>query len=166
MAIFVVMEPPAADADVAADRAVFVRDGFAFWAFVAPVIWLLWHRLWIEAALALAAGVALAAIGETAGLGLLGAGLSLLVSLFVGLEGPALRINALRRRGWRDGPAVDAGSVAEAEIRYLADAEPVEEPTGPPPTRSPAQVPAPWMSGSRPAPSGPALGLLGYPGRR
>ena len=38
----------------AADAA-FIRDGFSFLAFLLPPLWLLWHRLWIEAALALAA---------------------------------------------------------------------------------------------------------------
>ena len=37
--------------------AVLVRDGFSFLAFLLPPLWLLWHRLWIEAALAFAAGV-------------------------------------------------------------------------------------------------------------
>jgi hypothetical protein len=38
----------ASGADLAAaDKFVFVRDGFHFWAAVATVIWLLWHRLWL-----------------------------------------------------------------------------------------------------------------------
>ena len=82
MAIYVVMEPPAANATDAAERAVLVRDGFAFLAFLLPPLWLLWHRLWIEAALAFAAGVGLTALGETAGLGFAGAALSLLVSIY------------------------------------------------------------------------------------
>ena len=32
----------------------FVRDGFSFLAFLLPPLWLLWHRLWIEAVLAFA----------------------------------------------------------------------------------------------------------------
>src|SRR6187549_2395244 len=116
MAIYVVMEPPAANAAEAAERAVLVRDGFAFLAFLAPPIWLAWHRLWIAAALAVAVSVGLTALGETAGLGLSSTPLSLLVSIYVGLEGPALRINALRRRGWREWGVVDASNLSEAEI--------------------------------------------------
>ena len=159
MAIYVAMEPPAADAAAAAERAVLVRDGFAFLAFLAPPLWLLWHRLWIEALLAFATSVGLTALGETAGLGLTGAALSLLVSIYVGLEGPALRIAALRRRGWRDRGVVEARNAGEAEIRYLAGEEP-EETAG-------ARL-MPGMrtaSSSRLMPAGPALGLLGYPGR-
>jgi hypothetical protein len=159
MAIYVVMEPPAANAVEAAERAVLIRDGFAFLAFLVPPLWLLWQRLWIEAALAFAAGVGLTALGETAGLGLLGAALSLLVSIYVGLEGPALRINALRRRGWRDRGVVEAANAREAEIRYLAGEEEPEEMAVEVPPLAPTGAP-------RPASTGPALGLLGYPGRR
>jgi len=159
MAIYVVMEPPAANATEAAERAVLVRDGFSFLAFLVPPLWLLWHRLWIEAALAFTASVALTALGETAGLGFTAAALSLLVSIYVGLEGTGLRIAALRRRGWHDWGVVEAGNAGEAEIRYLAGEEPEEEPIyvpHPAPAARPAQGPAQ---------TGPALGLLGYPGR-
>jgi hypothetical protein len=163
MAIYVVMEPPAADAAEAAERAVLLRDGFTFLAFLAPPLWLLWHRLWIEAALAFAVGVGSTALGETAGLGFTGAALSLLVSIFVGLEGPALRINALRRRGWHEWGVVEASGLAEAEIRYLAGEAPYEavQPAVPHPT-GPTLV-RPALSGLA---SGPALGLFDYPGRR
>ena len=69
MAIYVVMEPPAATEAEAIERAVLVRDGFAVLAFLVPPLWLFWHRLWIEALLALAASIALATLGEQAGLG-------------------------------------------------------------------------------------------------
>ncbi len=158
MAIYVVMEPPAADAVEAAERAILIRDGFAFLAFLVPPLWLLWHRLWIEAALAFAVGVGLTALGETAGLGFMSAALSLLVSIYVGLEGPALRINALRRRGWRDRGVVEAANAREAEIRYLAGEEAPEEVV--------VEVPPPLApTVPRPASTGPVLGLLGYPGR-
>ncbi len=159
MAIYVVMEPPAANAAAAAERAVLVRDGFALLAFLVPPLWLLWHRLWIEAALAFAVGVGLTALGETAGFGFTGAALSLLISIFVGLEGQALRVNALRRRGWREWGVVEAGNLGEAEIRYLArePADPAQEAPRTPAAAAPTTV--------RPASSAPALGLLGYTGR-
>lgn len=162
MAIFVVMEPPAASDAEAVERAVTVRDGFAFMAFLVPPLWLLWHRLWIEAALAFALSIALSALGEAAGFGFLGAALSLLVSLFVGLEGPALRFAALRRRGWREWGVVEAGNAAEAEIRYLAG----DEKEGGESVAATSLRPLmPAVASHRPAASTPALGLLGYPGR-
>ena len=160
MAIYVVMEPPVANAAEAAERAVLVRDGFAFLAFLVPPLWLLWHRLWIEAAIVFGVSIGLTALGETAGLGFTGAALSLRVSIFVGLEGAALRINALRRRGWSEWGVVEASVVGEAEIRYLAGEEPEEA----------VQAAVPHSTQVRPSPSGlasgPALGLFDYPGRR
>ena len=50
MPVYTVHAPVANGADLAAtDKFVFVRDGFHFWAAVASVIWLLWHRLWLLA---------------------------------------------------------------------------------------------------------------------
>ncbi len=164
MAIYVVMEPPAANEVEAVERAVMVRDGFAFLAFLLPPLWLLWHRLWIEAAFVIAASVALTALGETAGFGFIGAALSLLVSLFVGLEGMALRVNALRRRGWREWGVVEARNAAAAEIRYLAGDEIDDETPAKMPWGAFAPASVALRRGTTPA-TKPALGLLGYPGR-
>jgi hypothetical protein len=158
MASYVVMEPPAATADEASMRAVMVRDGFSIIAFLVPLVWLLWHRLWIEAILLFAASVAVMAAGQALDHAWLGGVLSFVLSVYFGLEGAALRIGAFSRRGWREWGAVEAGNAAEAEIRYLAgedDGLPVAAPLSPVTT-----------SGvGRPAAVGPALGLLGYPGR-
>ena len=44
MPVYTVHAPVANGADfAAADRFVFVRDGFHFWAAIASVIWLLWR---------------------------------------------------------------------------------------------------------------------------
>jgi len=154
VAVYVVMEPPKrADA-------VLVRDGFHLFGFLTPPIWLLWHRLWIEAIVAFAVAMVLAVVGEVAGLGFAGTLLSLLVSVYVGIEGAALRIAALRRRGWREWGVVEADSFDDAEARYLFDAERLErdEPREPnPPAPRPQSVPT-----RRP---GPALGLFSYPGK-
>jgi hypothetical protein len=154
MAVYVVMEPPKrADA-------VLVRDGFHLFGFLTPPIWLLWHRLWIEAIVAFAVAMVLAAVGEVAGIGLAGTLLSLLVSVYVGIEGAALRLAALRRRGWREWGVVEADSFDDAEARYLFDAERLErgEPRDPSPPASPQPAALPRRSG-------PALGLLNYPGK-
>ncbi len=155
MASYVVMQPPGSGGS--SGRAELVRDRFSWIGFLVPPFWLLWHRLWIEALLVVAAAIALAALGEVAGLGALAAGLSLLVSVYVGLEGPALRLAALRRRGWREAGIIEAGSRDEAEIRLFA----VEE--APAAAQAhPAAVPA---LPSRPARPGPPLGLFDHPGR-
>ena len=149
------MQPPGASGS--AGRAELVRDRFTWVGFFFPPLWLVWHRLWIEALVAVAATFALAVLGDVAGLGILSAGLSLLVSAYVALEGPALRLAAFRRRGWRETGIVDAGSRDEAEIRLFAGAEPPLPPQAPRPA-----VPAVPFRPARPR---PALGLLDDPGR-
>lgn len=158
MASFVVMEPPPAQAD---RDAILVRDGFHVLAFLVPFLWLLWHRLWIEGALAFALMLALSALGTVAGLGDAAPVLSFLVSIYVGLEGPTLRIAAWRRRGWHEWGVVEADDMADAELRYVAEAaEPV--------AAVPASTTTQWGSEGRSVrPSGDtALGLFNYPGGR
>src|SRR6185503_7889921 len=70
MRVYTVHATVASGADLAAaDKFVFVRDGFHFWAAVATVIWLLWHRLW----LVLIGWIALT-LAINFGMGALGAG--------------------------------------------------------------------------------------------
>lgn len=158
MASFVVMEPPVRDP---AEKAVLVRDGFHFFGFLVPFVWFAFHRMWREAVAALVAAIALSVAGAYAGLGGATGWLSLLVGIYVGLEGATLRIASLKRSDWNEWGVVEARNAADAEIRYLADRETTAE------TEVPPRVMAPW---SRTAPaarhSGPALGLLGYPGAK
>jgi hypothetical protein len=163
MASFVVLEPPGRAGTEASSGAAFVRDGFRLLGFLVPPIWLLANRLWLEALLAVALGLCLAAAAEAMGVGMIAPALSLLIGLYVGLEGPGLKIAALRRRGWIERGVVEADDVAEAEIRYYAgavDEDDMSAASGNPWTpRAAALRPA----HQRPA---PMLGLTGYPGGR
>lgn len=157
MAIYVVMEPPRRGAD--ADE-VYVRDGFHWLGFLLPLVWLLWNRLWIETVVLLAAMLGLGVLGETSGSAeMMVGGFTLLVSIYVGLEGPALRIWALRRRGYAEGGVIEAENRADAEIRYLSarSEEAPDEQRPLPPIR---EGMAPSTAGNE-----PELGLFGYPGR-
>lgn len=163
MAIYVIMEPARQSAERNAQDTVFIRDGFAFLAFLVPFVWLLWYRLWIEAALALGVALLLAALGEYGGLGPIAPLLSFLVSIYVGLEGTALRINALRRRGWREAGVVEADSAEDAETRHFAE-QGIEQPQA---SELPAAaLPASALPALRPAHPSPAIGLFPYPGGR
>ena len=179
MASFVVMEPPGEPG--ASDRATFVRDGFHVFAFLLPVVWFAVHRAWLAALAALVVGIAAPSAAGYFGFPGSGAALVLVASLWFGLEAGNLRVKAMSRRGWREAGVVEAERVAEAEIRYLADVpEPVAVapvaggvplmPVAPAPHAAPGTMPVaaqPWGTAPRPAvPSGPALGLFGYPGRR
>src|SRR5690606_10319368 len=97
MATYVAMEPASGPAAV---RTQLVPDRFVFVAFLAPVLWLLWHRLWLEAFVVLAVSFALGSLSMVPGQEGLAVVLGLLVALLIALEGGALRIAALRRRGW------------------------------------------------------------------
>ena len=118
MASFVVMQPPAGRADALPQ---FVRDGFSVWAFLLPPLWLARHRLWIEAALALGAALVVPAVAVKLGVGLIATWLTALVGAFVALEGPALRLAALRRAGWTEEGVYDADTLDDAETRYAAE---------------------------------------------
>src|SRR5436190_9249850 len=103
MPVYTVHAPVANGADLpATDRFTFVRDGFHFWAAVASVIWLVWHRLW----LALIGWIALMAAIQY-GMAALGAGSStilavdVLISILMGFEAASLQRWTLSRRKWR-----------------------------------------------------------------
>lgn len=120
MAIYSVLEPPVAG-DMRLAKAVVIRDGFSVVAFIAPLIWFLWHRMWLEALGVVLIGALLGAISLIPGLEIVPA-LGILVSLFAGMEARNLRINALRRRGWTEWGVVVASSEGEAELRYMNEA--------------------------------------------
>jgi len=92
MRVYTVHAPVASGADLAAaDKFVFVRDGFHFWAAVATVIWLLWHRLWLVLigwiALTLAINFGMGALGASRGTIL---AVDVLIALLMGLEAASL----------------------------------------------------------------------------
>ncbi|MCO5161460.1 MAG: DUF2628 domain-containing protein [Mesorhizobium sp.] len=158
MSSFLVMEAPEGR-----DEAVYIRDGFHLVAFLLPPVWLAWHRLWIEALVAFAVMAVLASLGNVSGFGGAAPLLSLLVSLYVGLEAPAIRIAALRRRGWREWGVVDAYDRDDAETKHLfAEGSDTVEDSAAPAT----PMPSPEPLSPRPVPAGPALGLFSYPGAR
>ncbi|MGE3305772.1 MAG: DUF2628 domain-containing protein [Rhizobiaceae bacterium] len=161
MASFVVMEPPASGGGKTAD-AKFVRDGFVVPALVIPVLWMLWHRMWLEAGLLFLAMMLLGLAGEQPGYATIAAIASFGLVLFTGFEGANLRLASLRRKGWRDAAVIEAHSAGDAELRYAYDGEDDDEVVPVPPP-----LPAASTYG-RPAAGtpGPALGLMSYPGHR
>ncbi|TPK08021.1 DUF2628 domain-containing protein [Mesorhizobium sp. B2-5-9] len=158
MTAYVVMEPPGRSEKV--DTTTLVRDGFTWLGLLVPPLWLAWHRMWVEAALAFVVMGVLSMLGQRLGLGVAGSLLSLLVSLYVGLEGQGLRIAALRRRGWHEWGVVEAGWLSDADMRYALEVEGLSDEAAPAPRIIPDAALA------RPAQPGMALGLTHIPGRR
>ncbi|PYE89078.1 DUF2628 domain-containing protein [Phyllobacterium leguminum] len=159
MASFVVMQPPPEAGANAAERTVFVRDGFSLLALIVPVLWLLFHRLWFEATLILAVSLALGMAGQYWNMPGTVTVLMVLVSILVALEGNNWRLAALRRRGYAEKGVIEADDRSEAEIRYFAGGDLSEEPSPPTPV-----APTRKRRPARSAPSGGRVGLVGYPG--
>jgi hypothetical protein len=157
MASWVVLEAPPGASTREGEELVFQRDGFSVLAFLFPPIWLLWHRLWVEAIVTIALLFAVTALERFGGLVVAASFLSFLVSLFVGLEGNAMRIARWQRRGWRVATVVDADSEHDAETIYAAHDELEDER---PADRQPI-VPHAAHAGVQPS----AVGLLLNPGR-
>ena len=156
MASYVVMEPARKGGG---GEVRFIRDGFALLGLLFPFFWLLWHRLWIEAVVVLAVLLCIGAAGELIGWTLTAMLLSFLVSLYVGLDGSALRQWALRRRGWRESAVIDASDEDEAMTRYFADDEHVANYV------QAHSAPTTPRFAPPPTTGAPALGLLSYPTR-
>ena len=172
MPVYTVHAPVTNGADLTAtDRFAFVRDGFHFWAAVAGVIWLAWHRLWLALigwiVLMLAVDLGLPALGI--GRGTVFA-VNLLLALLLGFEAASLRRWTLSRRKWRLLDIVVADDEESAERRFFDrwtarhrvtnDPYSVER-GGPPPTRN---IPGQPFSNPPPIPQGGIIGLFPEPG--
>jgi hypothetical protein len=129
MRVWTVHTPPeaerlarAADASASAVEArlpVLVPEGFAWLAFLFGLPWLLWHRLWLEAAIYLG-GLAILTLLLPA-LAMLPASLALQVLL--GAHAQDLRRLALARRGYSQ-PHVVAERDADRALARLLEARP------------------------------------------
>jgi len=141
MASWYVFEPPKTVPDTldAANKAVFVKDGFSIGSFLLTPFWLLWQRMWLVFLFWLAAQVALLVLTLVFHLdeGISGV-VSLLFSLCFALEANALRAWTLRGKGWRFMSIAVGHDLAEAEQRHFAERVIIEpaQPIAPPPPRS------------------------------
>lgn len=119
MASFLVLAPRPQNGQRDDDSTVFIRDGFAFLAFVLPVPWLLVHRLWFEAALVMGLTVVISAVGNSTGHDNMAAFATALLSLLVGFEANNWRASRLERRGFEQIGIVDSDSAADAETAWF-----------------------------------------------
>ncbi len=101
-----------------------VPEAFSWFAFLLPVVWALWHRLWLLAAALLALELALGALLTQLDLAPLVAGvISLGLALLVGLLANDLRRLSLDRAGYIEAAVVAGRDASEAERRFF-DLEP------------------------------------------
>lgn len=116
MAVFSVHNRPGAGPE----EAIFVREGFSTAAFLFTVLWALWHRLWLVAAILLAIMAALAVAGPYLGLSEFLMGLvSLAVNLVFGFEARDLQARALVAAGYSEIGLSHGGNLDEAELRFF-----------------------------------------------
>jgi Protein of unknown function (DUF2628) len=151
MSIYTVHQPPlrAAGAPPAPEKFAFVRDGFSFWAFVAAMLWMLWHRMWLVLLVYVVVAIGADAAMHYAGVPAVAIAIvGLFGSLLVGLEAATLRRFTLARQGWRDVGIVSGHDRQDAEQRFFdawvreADGKPAEPPARPP---HPPSSPVPRM---------------------
>ena len=116
MKAYTVHAPPGAPE--ATDRFAFVKDGFSWPAFVVPLLWTLWHKMWLTLigyiifVLLLAWIDLLISTGTAMLVGLIG-------SFFLALEANNFRRRSLDQRGWIDLGASSGRDLDEAEIRFF-----------------------------------------------
>lgn len=149
MASYLVLKPQGGRVDP--DSVRFVRDGFSWFALFFPLVWMLFHRMWLYALMLfvvqLGIGLAGEALGVPGATGVVLVGLNLLVAL----ESGAIRERFLRSAGWSVAAVVSADTIDDAEALYFSQ----EAVAGVPPAAFPTAVQPP-----RHARGGTALGLF------
>ncbi len=105
----------------AADRFVFIKDGFSWPALFVPVLWMLWHRLWLALVYYVVFMLCLAWTDRLAGDNL-AVILAILFSLLFAAEANDIRRLALEGRGWDEVGSSFGKNLSEAEVRFFADA--------------------------------------------
>ena len=132
MATYTVHEPqpPADNIDQRATGLVFIKEGFAWFAFLIPVLWLLFNRLWRDLFLFLL--ITVAVVGAVRFAGGNAAAITwaaLLINLAFGFEARNIYRAALERRGYALIGVVTARNLAEAERRFLSEWLPGVQPS-------------------------------------
>lgn len=96
-----------------------VKDAFSLFALVLPIVFILWHRLWLLLIFYLGATLIVFALSNAINPGM-AFFLNLLFGLYIGLEGTAYIAAKLGFNGWAEVGAVMASDDEEAELRALA----------------------------------------------
>ena len=149
MSVYTVHEPPlrAAEALPDPERIAFVRDGFYFWAFLLPPLWMLRYGMWLVFLIYVVIAVGVENVMHYAGVGSAGLTLAeLLISLLVGIEASTLRRFTLAWRGWKNIGIVSGHDIEDAERRFFntwVGAAPGKRVELPPTSQTPPVAPVP-----------------------
>ena len=98
-----------------------IRDGFSFFAFSLPMVWLIYHKLWRAFAAFMLLQIMfiwlVAAYGEQGALWLFGG--NIIISLYIGLEAHRIRSAPILRQNYQMVARYDSSSAERAVARYL-----------------------------------------------
>ena len=122
MVVFNVYEPPNASGDRIdrAEKLVFVKDGFYWWAALFPAVWLLIKGLWLEFIAFVAGAGILAWLLETVGAAPETSGIIFFViQLLIGFEAGLIYSTSLEQRGWQLQGTVTGRRQSDCERRFL-----------------------------------------------
>lgn len=123
MPAYSVYEPPkqAPNLYERADKLAFVKEGFSWPALLVPLLWLIYHRMWIEFILLLVVYAALqAAFGSDPQGQALAAWASVAVGVLFAFEANDLRTLALERRAYRFAGVAIGRDRVEAERAFFS----------------------------------------------
>ncbi len=154
MTVYSVYEPPVPATDVIAraDRLAFVREGFSWVALLVPLLWLVYHRMWIEFVVLLLVYIGLQlAFGSDAQGQALTAWAGLAISVLFAFEANDLRTASLERRGYRLAGVASGRDRVDAErsffVKWLPEQERAASITPPPRRETAARTPLPREEG-------------------
>ena len=142
MRVYSVHAPP--EEPISPEKFLFVKDGFSWPALFFPVLWILWHRMWLTLVYYVVFVLVVAWIGRlaymmwltlvyyvvfvlvVAWIGRLGGDnmatvFAVLGGVLFALEANNLRRLSLERRGWREVGGASGRNYDEAETRFFGD---------------------------------------------
>lgn len=162
MTVYSVYEPASdADLDARVAKVAFVKEGIAWLALFVPILWLIYHRMWLELVVYLAIFLSLPLFFGTDPAGREMAGwASLALTVVFAFEANDLRCWALRRRGFAFAGTTFGRDRVEAETRFFSRWLPGQEKqtAGPDARRTPAGMRQTPAKGSPLIPTRPPSG--------
>jgi len=130
--VFAVYEPPVQAPDLIerADRLAFVKEGFSWPAFFVPLLWPIYHRMWIELAVLALVYIAMQlAIGTDTEGQTLTAWAGFAIAVLFAVAANDLRAASLERRGYRLAGVASGRDRIDAERSFLSHWLPQQETT-------------------------------------
>lgn len=98
---------------------VFIKDGFSWPALFVPILWMLWHRLWLALVYYIVFVLLIAWTGRLANEDI-AVVVAILWSLLFALEANNIRRLSLEDRGWDEVGSSFGKDITEAEARFFA----------------------------------------------